>query len=96
MATWKATYSGNSALLRLLRDDEEAMDSEPVEDRLDPGVALGDGPVADERAQLLDDPRAAGVESLDVVRVHAVAMGAKIGRYRVISGAQNETCERGR
>ena len=66
MATWKPTYSGNSTLLGLLRDDEEAVDSEPVEDRLYPCIAFGDRPVADERTELVDDPRAARVESLDV------------------------------
>ena len=71
MATWKPTYSGNSTLLGLLRDDEEAMDSEPVEDRLDPCIALGDRPITHERAELVDDPCAARVESLDV-RVRAV------------------------
>ena len=66
MATWKPTYSGNSTLLGLLRDDEEAMDSEPVEDRLDPRIALWDRPVADERSKLVNHPGAARVDGLEV------------------------------
>ena len=62
----EATYSGNSILLRLLRDDEEAMDSEPVEDRLDPRIALWDRPVADERSELVNNPRVARVHGMEI------------------------------
>lgn len=42
------------------------MHGQPIEDRLYPRIALRNRPVADERGQLLDNPRAARVESLDV------------------------------
>lgn len=42
------------------------MEDKPVQDRLNPIVALGNGTVPDECSQLVDDPRATSIYGLNI------------------------------
>lgn len=51
------TYTEERTLLGFFLDDEKTVKSHPVENGHDPVVFFGNGPVADERRKLVNNPR---------------------------------------